>query len=138
MFAKVFAVLRMRNCAKLVLHIFEYQTHLSSNLITFVRQYLNTPKYQVIKYFKSYQYLVFGSLLYLDSAHVLREPLVLFADLESQLAGVAHHDNGDLSVLGFQLLQGCKNEYGGLTHAGLGLAQDVHAQNCLGNAFVLD
>ncbi len=43
-----------------------------------------------------------------------------------------------LSVNGFQLLQGGQNEDRGLAHAGLGLAEDVHAQNGLRNALVLN
>ena len=43
-----------------------------------------------------------------------------------------------LSVNGFQLLQGGQNKDRGLAHAGLGLAEDVHAQNGLGNALVLN
>ena len=33
---------------------------------------------------------------YLDSGHVLREALVLLADLERQLSGVTHDDDRDL------------------------------------------
>ena len=54
---------------------------------------------------------------YLDSAHVLGETFVLFANLEGQLAGVAHDDDRHLSFLRLQLLQGCQNEHGSLTHA---------------------
>ncbi len=43
-----------------------------------------------------------------------------------------------LSVNGLQLLQGGQNEDRGLAHAGLGLAEDVHAQNGLRNALMLN
>ena len=36
------------------------------------------------------------TMRYLDSAHVLWESLVLLADLEGQLTGVAHDDHGHL------------------------------------------
>jgi hypothetical protein len=38
--------------------------------------------------------------------HVRGEAFVLVTDLEGQLAGVAHHQDGYLTVHGFQLLQG--------------------------------
>lgn len=73
-----------------------------------------------------------------DARHVLAESLVLLADLERQLASVAHDQNVDLVVGRFQLLKSGQNEYGRLAHTRLGLAQDVHAQNGLWNALVLD
>ena len=74
---------------------------------------------------------------YLDAGHVLGEPLVLLADLEGELPGVAHHEHGDLSVLRLDLLQGGQHEDGGLAHPGLGLAQDVHAEHGLRDALML-
>merc|ERR1719237_716083 len=73
----------------------------------------------------------------LDAGHVLGEPLVLFADLEGELPGVAHDEHGDLSVLRLDLLQGGQHEDGRLAHPGLGLAQDVHAEHGLRDALVL-
>ena len=68
---------------------------------------------------------------------VLGEPLVLFTDLEGQLPGVAHDQDGDLAVGGLDLLESGQDEDGRLSHAGLGLAQDVHAQHGLRDALVL-
>ena len=59
--------------------------------------------------------------------------------LVGQLARVAQHDGLHLALLvGLQLLQDGDGEHGGLAHAGLGLAQDVLAQDRLGDALVLD
>ena len=43
---------------------------------------------------------------YLDARHVFGEPLVLLADLEGQLASVAHDQHGNLAFNRFQLLHG--------------------------------
>lgn len=75
---------------------------------------------------------------HLDARHVLAEALVLLADLECQFAGVAHDQHVDLVVGGLELLESGQDEHCGLAHTGLGLAQDVHAQNGLWNAFVLN
>jgi len=58
--------------------------------------------------------------------------------LVGQLAGVAQHDGRHLALLGIQLLQHGQHEDRGLAHAGLGLAQDVHAQDGMGDALMLD
>ena len=75
---------------------------------------------------------------HLDAAHVLGESLVLLADLEGQLAGVAHDDDRHLPVDRLQLLQGGQDEDGSLAHTRLGLAEDVHAKDRLRDALVLD
>ena len=75
---------------------------------------------------------------YLDTGEVLGEPLVLFADLEGQLAGVAHDDDRHLAVDRLQLLQRGQHEDGSLAHSRLCLAQDVHAEDSLRDALVLD
>ena len=69
---------------------------------------------------------------------VLGEPLVLLGNLEGELPGVAHDQDGDLAVDHLDLLERGQHEDGSLAHAGLGLAQDVHAQDSLGDALVLD
>jgi len=52
---------------------------------------------------------------------------------------VAHdQDVAGVVVRRLQLLQRGQNEDGGLTHAGLGLTEDVHAQYGLRNALVLN
>merc|ERR1719180_782490 len=70
----------------------------------------------------------------LDVGEELAEPLVLLADLEGQLPGVAHHQHADLAVHGLDLLHRGQNKDSSLTHAGLGMTQNVHTQNSLGNA----
>lgn len=75
---------------------------------------------------------------YLNATHVLGESFVLFADLEGQLSGVAHNDDGDLSILRLKLLKCGQHKDGRLAHAGFGLAKDVHTENRLRNAFVLN
>lgn len=74
---------------------------------------------------------------HLDSGGVLGEPLVLLGDLEGELPGVAHDEHGDLAVDRLDLLQRGQHEHGRLAHAGLGLAQDVHAEHGLRDALVL-
>lgn len=102
----------------------------------------------------------------LDAGHVLGEVLVLLADVEGQLPRVAHDQDGHLgagrrssrprprpqfpgpaqspaasahlSVDQRNLLQRGQHEHCPLDHAGLGLAQDVHTQDALGDALGLD
>lgn len=73
-----------------------------------------------------------------NARHVLAEPFVLLADLEGQLASVAHDQNVDLIVCRLQLLKGGQHEDGCFSHTRLCLAQNVHAEDGLRNAFVLD
>lgn len=73
----------------------------------------------------------------LHARHVLAETLVFLADLEGELASVTHDKNIDVVVGGFELLKCCENKYSRLSHTGLGLAQNVHSENRLWNAFVL-
>ncbi len=75
---------------------------------------------------------------YLDAGHVLGESLVLLADLERQLAGVAHDQHADLAVDRLELLHRRQDEDGRLAHPGLGLAQDVHAEHGLRDALMLN
>ena len=67
----------------------------------------------------------------LERRNELAEPLVLLADLEGELAGVTHHQHGDLTVHRLDLLQGGQHEHGSLPHTGLGLTEDIHPQDCL-------
>ena len=103
----------------------------------------------LIEFVKTLSYLYFSgpytvqsncqvSQNYLNATHVLGEPFVFFADLESQFSGVAHDDNRNLSVLRLDLLQRGQNEDSRLAHAGFSLAEDIHSQDSLGNAFVLN
>lgn len=44
----------------------------------------------------------------------------------------------DLSINGFNLLQGGQHKHSRLAHTRLGLTQDVHAQDSLWDALMLD
>mmetsp|Transcript_31500 Transcript_31500/g.92397 ORF Transcript_31500/g.92397 Transcript_31500/m.92397 type:complete len:207 (-) Transcript_31500:60-680(-) len=79
----------------------------------------------------------------LDLGKVLGETLVLVGDLEGKLASVAKDQDGNLVLTGgegagVKLVQSGQDEDGRLTHTGLGLANDVHAEDGLGDALVLD
>ena len=54
--------------------------------------------------------------------HILAEALVLISDLEGQLAGVAHDQNGSLASDGFDLLERAKHENRRLSETRLRLA----------------
>lgn len=73
-----------------------------------------------------------------DVLHVGGETFVLVANLESQLTSVAEHQHGHLPVHGLNLLQGGNHKNGGLAHAGLGLADNIHTKDGLRDALVLD
>ncbi len=73
-----------------------------------------------------------------DIGHVLGKTGVLVADLVGELTSVAEDDDGNLAVDGLDLLKGSKDEDGSLTHTGLGLTHDVHAEDRLGDTFLLD
>ena len=70
--------------------------------------------------------------------HVFGETGVLVADLVGKLSGVAQHKHRDFAVDGLDLLEGGKHENGRLTHTGLGLADNVHAEDGLWDTFLLD
>ena len=55
-----------------------------------------------------------------------------------QLAGVAHDQDSRLSRDGVKKLKGGENEDCGLAETGLGLNEDVCAQNCLRDGTLLD
>jgi len=79
----------------------------------------------------------------LDLGKVLGEALVLVGDLEGKLPSVANDQDGNLVLTGgegagVELVQSGQDEDGRLTHTGLGLANDVHAEDGLGDALVLD
>lgn len=59
------------------------------------------------------------------------------AYLEGQLTRVAEHHAADFPGHRTNLLQDREYEDDGLAHARLGLAQHVHAQDCLRDAFML-
>ena len=68
---------------------------------------------------------------HLDGSHELAEPLVLLADLEGELPGVAHHQHGHLPVHRLDLLQRGQHEHRRLAHASLALAEHVHTEHGL-------
>jgi len=51
---------------------------------------------------------------------------------------VTHTEHTDLALDRLELLEGGKDEDGGLTHTRLGLAEDVHTENGLRNTLRLD
>lgn len=74
----------------------------------------------------------------LNVGHVLAEAVVLVADLESQLASVAHDQNGALASNRLDLLKRGQDEDSSLTETRLGLADDVTSQKSLRNTILLD
>lgn len=72
-----------------------------------------------------------------DFREVLAEASKLVLDLEGQLTSVAENDDRDLAGDGLDLLEGSKNEDGSLTHTRLGLAQNIHTENGLGDTLLL-
>jgi hypothetical protein len=74
----------------------------------------------------------------LDVRQVLAETCILVLDLESQLAGVAHNQDGALAVNGLDLLEGGQDEDGSFTKTRLGLAENVGSEDGLRDAVLLD
>jgi hypothetical protein len=72
-----------------------------------------------------------------ELGHELGEAGVLVLDLVGELAGVAEDDDGDLAVDGLDLLERGQDEDGRLAHARLGLAENVHTEDRLGDALLL-
>jgi hypothetical protein len=70
--------------------------------------------------------------------HVLGETRVLVFDLERQLACMAHNEDGDRAIHGFELLKRRKNEYSCLSVTGFCLTKNVHTEDGLGNALLLN
>lgn len=73
-----------------------------------------------------------------DSRHVLCEARKLVSDLEGKLASMAEDDGGDFSGNRVNLLQSGQDKNGSLAHSRLCLAQNVHSENCLWDALLLD
>jgi hypothetical protein len=76
----------------------------------------------------------------LDIGQELCETVVFVPDLVGQLTGVAHDENGCDTGLGLliHLLEGGEDEDGRLSETRLGLAENVVAENGLGNGNLLD
>ena len=73
-----------------------------------------------------------------DIWKIFTEPSVFVLDLVSQLASMAHHQDGALSSHRFDLLKSCEDENGGFPKARLGLAEYIGSQNGLRDADLLD
>lgn len=74
----------------------------------------------------------------LDVRQVLAETCILVLDLESQLACVAHNQDGALAVNRLNLLEGGQDEDGSFTKTRLGLAENVGSEDGLRDAVLLD
>lgn len=74
----------------------------------------------------------------LDVGHVLGESVVLVANLECQLTGVAHDQDRALAGDGLNLLQSGEDEDSSLSETRLGLADDVTTKKSLRNTCLLD
>lgn len=73
-----------------------------------------------------------------DLREVLAEASKLVLDLEGQFTSVAQNDDRDLAGDGLDLLEGSEDKDGGLTHTGLGLAQNIHTENGLRDTLLLN
>jgi len=69
--------------------------------------------------------------------HVGRKTLILVANLERQLARMTQDQHAHLAVHRLELLERRDDKDGRLSHARLGLADDVHTENRLRNALML-
>jgi hypothetical protein len=74
---------------------------------------------------------------------VLGETLILVSNLKRQLTSVTQHQHTDLVLargesIWVQLMKSRQNKHGSLSHTRLGLTDNVHSQNGLGDALVLD
>jgi hypothetical protein len=69
---------------------------------------------------------------------ILGETSVFVLDLESQFTSVTEDEDGYLAVDRFQLLESGKDENGGFSVTGLRLTEHIHAENGLGNTFLLN
>lgn len=74
----------------------------------------------------------------LDVGHVLGEPVVLVANLEGELTGVAHDQDRALAGDGLDLLEGGEDKYSCLTKTRLGLADDVTTKKGLRDTCLLN
>lgn len=74
----------------------------------------------------------------LDVGHVLGESVVLVANLEGQLTGVAHNQNRALAGDGLDLLESGEDKDSSLSQTRLGLADNITTEKSLGNACLLD
>ena len=69
---------------------------------------------------------------------VLAEASVIVLDLESELTSVAEDNDSNLAGSGLDLLERREDKDSSLSHTRLGLAQNVHTQNRLGDALLLN
>jgi len=69
---------------------------------------------------------------------VLAEASVLVLDLEGKLTSVAEDNDSNLTGSGLDLLKRGEDKDSSLSHTRLGLAQNVHTKNRLGNTLLLN
>lgn len=74
----------------------------------------------------------------LNARHIFTEALVFLADLESEFSSVAHDQDVDVVLSRLDLLKCGKDENGSLSHTRLCLTENIHPENGLWNALVLD
>jgi len=78
-----------------------------------------------------------------DFWNVLGEAFVFVCDLECEFSGVTQYKDRYLVFASgkcgwVELVEGCKYEYCGFAHTGFSLTYNIHSEDCLGDAFVLD
>jgi hypothetical protein len=78
----------------------------------------------------------------LDFGKVLGETLILMRNLKGKLTSVTQDQHADLILpggkgAGVQLMESGQDKHGSLSHTRLGLADNVHTKNSLGDALVL-
>mmetsp|Transcript_9195 Transcript_9195/g.16849 ORF Transcript_9195/g.16849 Transcript_9195/m.16849 type:complete len:392 (+) Transcript_9195:196-1371(+) len=76
--------------------------------------------------------------LRLDTGEVLGKAVVLALDLVRKFARVAHDQHRHLAIHRLKLVQRSENKHSGLPHSRFCLANDIHTQNRLRDALLLD
>jgi hypothetical protein len=75
--------------------------------------------------------------LSLHLRQVLSESGELILDLVCELTGVTDDESRAGLGVFWQLMQNCQNKYSGLSHTRFGLAEDVHSNHSMRDAFLL-
>jgi len=75
---------------------------------------------------------------HLDGRKIFGEANKFLANLIGQLASMAHNKGVDYAIFRDKLLQDTEDEDGGFPHTRFGLANDVHSEYSLRNAFLLN
>lgn len=74
----------------------------------------------------------------LDIRHVFAESCILVLDLVRELTSVTHDEDGRFAIDRLDLLETGKDEDGGLTETGFGLAENIGSENCLRDTNLLN